>query len=188
MDRYIPKFMKYKYKKDNKSTHSTKFRKDILEEIIQKKGFTNQKVIEEDLSSSTVTVYNNINEKIVVKIVEDDELGEKEKQWHNLKHYHVLPLNSYEYEPGAKLHLFYSAVPYYTLKDVIAEKSFRNSPDAIQKLIMWFKQAADAMQYIHKSGYQHLNISSKCIAITKDETVKIKDFGHLQHGLKNNNR
>lgn len=188
MDRYIPKFMKHKYKPDNKCTHSTEFCKDILEKIIQKKGLTNPKVIQEDKFSATITVDNNTNQKITVKIVQDQELAEKEKLLQNLHHHHVLPLNNYEYCLDAKVHLFYSPLQFSTLNDLLANKNFRNSPDARKKLLIWCKEAASAMQYVHKSGYHHMNISTKCIAITKDEIVKITDFGYLQNELENNNR
>lgn len=187
MDRYIPKFMKHKYKPE-KSTHSTEFCKDILEKIIQKKGFTNPKVIHEDKFTATITVDNNTNQKMTVKIVQDPELAEKEKLRQHIHHHHILPVTSYEYCLDAKVHLFYSPLQLSTLKDLLANKNFRNSPDAVKKVIIWCKEAASAIQYVHKSGYQHMNISTKCIAITKDEIVKITDFGYLQNELENNNR
>lgn len=186
MDRFMPKFLKYRYK--NKLTHSTDLHKDVIHRVLQKKNFTNQKVIDKDLFSSTLTVHNITNEKIVVKIVKDEELGKRENQWINLNHHHILALSSYEYLQEEKLHLFHSTMPYKTLKDIIAENNFKNNPDAIEKLTMWFKQASSAIKYIHSSGYSHMNISSKCIAIIEDETVKVKDFGYLQHGLTNNSR
>lgn len=184
MDRYSLKFQKYKTKQQTKMIEFTELHKSILDEVIKIKRFSKHKVIEADKFSYTIAVENDTEENMALKIVSDDNLGENEKLWEVLQHHHVFPLINYEYLPNPKAHLFYTVVPSYTLKDLVSDKKFKNNPDAIRKITKWFKEAAAGFQYLHESGYKHLNISSKNIVVTKDETAKIKDFQYLQHGDK----
>lgn len=184
----IPKSKQYQSKPNIKLIHYSQFPNNILNEVTRIKGFAKQKIIEADQFSSTIAVQDDTEEKFAVKVVPDDKLGENEKLWENLHHEHVLTLTNYEYLSHLEVHLFYSNVPSFTLKDLIAEKNFRQRPDSISKLTRWFQEAASGIQYIHKSGYQHLNISSNNIAIAVDETVKIKGFHYLQHETKRADR
>lgn len=184
MDRYSLKFQKSKTKQQTKMIGFTELHKSILDEVIKIKRFSKHKVIEADKFSSTIAVENGIGENMAVKIVSDDNLGENEKLWEILQQHHVLPVLNYEYLPNPKAHLFYTVVPSYTLKDLVSDKKFKTNTDAIRKITKWFKEAAAGFQYLHESGYKHLNISSENIVITKDGTAKIKNFHYLQHGNK----
>lgn len=179
MDRYSSIIKKYKTKQQNKLLP-----KNILDEVLLIKRFNNHKVIEADQFSYTIAVENNSEDNIAVKIVSDDDLGSNEKQWETFHNHHVLPLISYEYLQSSKAHLFYTVVPSYTLKDLTADKKFKGNPDALRKITKWLKEAAAGLQYLHESGYNHLNISSENIVITKDGTAKIKDFQYLQNADK----
>lgn len=162
--------------------------RNILDEVLQVKRFNKHKVIEADLFGYTIAVENDTGEKMAVKIIADDNLGSNEKQWETLHNHHVLPLINYEYLSNIKVHLFYTIVPTYTLKDLITDKEFKNNPDAIRKITKWIKEAAAGIQYIHESGYNHLNISAKNIAITEDGSTKIKNFLYLERANKHPTR
>lgn len=188
MDRLSAKFLKYKPKPETKLNPLTAFPKNILNEVVQAKGFASYKVIEADQFRSTIAVDYGTNDKITVKIVLDNDLMENEKLWGTLQHHHVLPLLSYEYLPIPKVHLFHTIEPSFTLKDIVADKNFRNSPDAITRITRWFKEAATGFQYLHESGFQHLNICCKNIIITRDGIAKIKNFQYLQYGKQRTTR
>lgn len=182
MHRHIPNFQKYKTKPLTEINHLIELHKNILKEVVQAKGFANYKVIKADLCRLSIAVDSDTKEVKTVHIVPDNDLGENEKLWGSLQHHHLLPLVHYEYLQKQNVHLFHTLEPSSTLKDVLGDKSFKNSPDAIKKIAKWMKEAAAGLQYLHESGYQHLNISSNHIIITEDSIVKIKDFQYLQCG------
>lgn len=44
----------------------------------------------------------------------------------------------------------------------------------------WFKQLCNGVDFIHKQGVVHLDLSTENVFITEDGTVKIGDFGHAR--------
>lgn len=180
MHRHIPNFQKYKHIPQTKLNDLTDFHKNILNEVVRAKGFANYKVIEVEEGRLSIAV--DMKEDKTVHIVPDNVLGENEKLWGSLQHHHLLPLGHYEYLLKPNAHLFHTIQPSSILKDVIGDKNFKNSPDAIRRMTKWMKEAASGLQYLHESGYQHLNISSKNIIITEDSIAKIKDFKYLHYG------
>lgn len=159
--------------------------RNILDEVLQIKRFKKHKIIEADQFGYTIAVENDTEEnRMAVKIISDGNLNSNEKQWDTFHNHHVLPLINYEYLPNLKANLFYTIVPLYTLQDLIRDKKFQNNPDAIRKVTKWFKEASAGIQYLHQSGYSHLNISAKNIVIVKDGGAKIKDFQYLEQADK----
>lgn len=182
MHRHIPYFKKYKSKPQTKVNHLAEFHKNILNEVVQAKGFANYKVIKAEPFRLSIAVASDTKEEKIVKIVPNDDLGENEKLWGSLQHHHLLPLINYEHLPKPNVHLFSTIEPSRTLKDVLGDKNFKNSPDAIRRITKWMKEAAEGLRYLHESGYQHLNICSENITVTEDDIVKIKDFQYLHYG------
>ncbi|KAL8579164.1 hypothetical protein ACOMHN_010748 [Nucella lapillus] len=64
-----------------------------------------------------------------------------------------------------------------TLADRIHEATNKNSPLAEKQIMQWFIQILMAVQYIHSKKVLHRDLKTENIFLTKNNTVKIGDFG-----------
>lgn len=78
-------------------------------------------------------------------------------------------------------YLIYTDSEIYTMKNKVADKDFRKSPDAINSICSWISDVALGLKKFHSNGYVHLNIHSATIMITAANTAKIGGFNFTRH-------
>lgn len=134
----------------------------FLDFVIQEKSFDVVKVIECGYFGGSITVkQNEPATDIKVNILKVEYVGKKECMWEKFNHRNILPLLKLEYLQKSAPYLFYLPAEEITHKAKIEDKLFKKDPQALRKLLSWLTDVADVAQYLHNTGYAHLNIQSQ---------------------------
>lgn len=56
-------------------------------------------------------------------------------------------------------------------------------PQDLQSLLVWARQIANAMEYLHSVGIFHADLAPRNILLAADQTIKLCDFGLSQKCL-----
>lgn len=154
--------------------------KKFLDSVIDEKSFDVSKIIESGYFGGSIIVKNNDKDaEMKVRILKQEYVGEKEREWKIFNHRNLMPLMELEYLQNKNSYLFYSSVEEVTLEAKMKDKLFRKDPHALWKLVYWLEEIADAVQYLHSNGYAHMNLQAKNMIVTKDDVIQISDFHHL---------
>lgn len=154
--------------------------KDFLDSIIENKSFNVTKTIDYgNFGASIIIKQDETDNKIKVRILKEEYLGEKERDWEKLEHRNLQKLLKLEYLESSKSFLFYTTAEETTLQDKIGDRCFRSDTESLWKLLYWLEGIADATHYLQANGYSHMDLEARSMIITADEKVKISHFHHL---------
>lgn len=154
--------------------------KKYLDSIIQEKSFDVSKVIEYGhFGASLILKHDEANPEIKIRILKKQYVGENEKEWKKFVHPNILPLIKLEYLQNVDSYLFFSPAEESSLQEKIEDKLFRKDTQALRRIVNWLKEVTDAIQYLHSTGYTHLNIQSQNMIISKNDVLQISDFHYV---------
>lgn len=146
----------------------------FIDLVTQAKHFYSYKVISSGKFSATVEVdYQKTDKKHVVLMIKKKELEYREFHWEKLKSPHVVKAVHHEYLPKLQTYVFHIESGESTLEDKISDKNFRKSVGAIESIIKWIKESSLGIKHLQKNSYVHLNICTKSIIITHENTAKV---------------
>lgn len=122
-----------------------------------------------------------LNRNVAIKILKDEFKNDEEflKRFSvesqaaaGLSHNNIVSI----YDVGTKGEIHYIVMEYVegiTLKNYLKE----NGPLPWEKAVDFAMQIANALQHAHRKGIIHRDIKPQNILVTKDETLKVTDFG-----------
>lgn len=122
-----------------------------------------------------------LNRNVAIKILKDEFKNDEEfvKRFNvesqaaaGLSHNNIVSV----YDVGTKGELHYIVMEYVegiTLKNYLKERG----PLSWEKAVDFAMQIASALQHAHRKGIVHRDIKPQNILVTKDETLKVTDFG-----------
>lgn len=146
----------------------------FIDFVTQAKRFYSYKVISSGKFSASIEVdYQNKDKKRAVLIMQKKELEYKEFDWDKLKSSHVVQAINHEYLPKLQTYVFYTESGESTLEEKISDKNFRKTMGAIESIFKWIKEASLGIKHLHKNSYVHLNICTRSIIITRENTAKV---------------
>lgn len=124
---------------------------------------------------------NLLNRNVAIKILKEEYKNDEEfvKRFNvesqsaaGLSHNNIVSV----YDVGAKGELHYIVMEYVegtTLKNYLKE----NGPLPWEKAVNFAMQIASALQHAHRKGIVHRDIKPHNIMVTKDDVLKVTDFG-----------
>ena len=120
------------------------------------------------------------NKKVVIKQINllsfDEELKKKAKKeakiLSNLEHPNIIKYYDFIFKNNKEI-IIMEYVEGGNLKEKIEEKKVIEE----NKIIDWFIEICEGIKYIHNKKIIHRNLKSNNIFLTKDNHIKIGDFG-----------
>ena len=151
---------------------------------LEKMRFTSIMPIASGAFGDVLSAITPHNETVAVKIVKNNKSWKKEEViWPSLKHPNILPLYDIIDLKEMKMKLYIMPKLPTSLDKMFRSPSFLADPDGLKRIRRWLKNSIDGLQYLHESGFVHLDIKSNNVLIDAKDSAVLCDFSGIN--LKN---
>lgn len=147
---------------------------NIIDLVIERKKFKSYKVISRGQYSASVNVdYENKEKSKSILIITKKEIEKRKIDLQELQNQFTVKVLHQEYLCKLQTYIIYTDSGECTLKEKLEDKVFKKSPQAIESIVSWLRDAAHGFKKLHSKGYVHLNINSTTLMITSTGKLKI---------------
>lgn len=162
---------------------------NIIDLVIEKKQFRSYKIVTGGRYSATVELdYQDKETKTSVLILTKDTVECRKFDFERIQNQYTVQALEFEYMCSLQTYLIHTDTGDYTLSDKVQDKAFCKSPNAVDSICNWIRDASLGLKKIHSEGFVHLNIHSKTIMITSNNRAKIGGFHFTRHSSTQNER
>lgn len=164
-------------------------RQNIIDLVIEKKQFRSYKIITGGRYSATVELdYQDKESKRSVLILTKEAVECRKFDFERIQNQYTVQALEFEYMCSLQTYLIHTDTGDYTLSDKMQDKDFTKSPDAVDSVCNWIRDASLGLKKIHSEDFVHLNINSKAIMITSNNRAKIGCFDFARRSSTQNER
>ena len=131
---------------------------------------------------SVIAMLTPNNEKIAIKIVENDNIWFMEDEfWPRICHPHLLPMTNTMTIEQLNVKLYFMPILPKVLIDTLFEEEFKRDPNSFNRVKKWFRQILSALAHLHASGFCHLDIKADNILLDDEDNAVVCDFSGLNY-------
>ena len=119
-------------------------------------------------------------DRIAIKIIRNENSWPfEEHMWPTFKHPHVLELLDVIDVKDLNLKLYIMPRHPCALNKMISKATFLSDKNGLERVKCWLLDVLEGLDYIHTSGYAHLDLKTDNILISSDDRGVICDFSGL---------